>query len=146
MSKNYCIMIFSLEDYYKLFKGLWMMRVRSKLGRMITVDKLTSIHLRCQCARFCVKVDISKRLVINSMTLCNFILTHKKYEISEDFVRNHEGEKLLVVVDGEEETTSNYRVNMTIVVWGNTLFFCNQGGSIQNVTKLREYFWIVDDF
>ncbi|RDY09161.1 hypothetical protein CR513_06513, partial [Mucuna pruriens] len=71
-------MVFSLEDDYKhaLFEGPWMVVEHYLLiqrwclcflGNAQGVGKLTSIYLRGQCTRFCVEIDLSKRLVPHIM-------------------------------------------------------------------------------
>lgn len=48
-----------LEFYNDKF--LW--RVGAKLGSLLKIDRLTSIHSRGQFARICVEIDLSKKLV-----------------------------------------------------------------------------------
>lgn len=42
-------------------KFLW--RVGSKIGTMLKVDTLTSVHSRARFARICVEIDLRKKLI-----------------------------------------------------------------------------------
>nr|KYP55829.1 hypothetical protein KK1_002054 [Cajanus cajan] len=47
----------------ELYNDRFLWRVGSKLGTMLKVDKLTSIHSRGKFARICVEVNLNRRLV-----------------------------------------------------------------------------------
>lgn len=47
----------------KLYNDKFLWRVGSKLGTMLKVDHLTSVHSLGQFKRICVKVDLKKKLV-----------------------------------------------------------------------------------
>ncbi|RDX78833.1 hypothetical protein CR513_40836, partial [Mucuna pruriens] len=86
--------------------NIFLWRVGSKLGMMLKVNKLTSIHSRGQYTRFCDEVDLYKRLVPHIMETCT------KYGISKDSIQTHERGKSLVIVDGGKEKQQHLMLGM----------------------------------
>lgn len=62
----------------ELYTEKFLRRAGAKLGTMLKIDKLTSVHSRGQFARICVEIDLTKKLV-SKLEVLGHIL-HLEYE------------------------------------------------------------------